>query len=222
MSLSVCVQCLMPSFMRAEAAQAVSAIKRITSFLERDVRDVQHDGPLTGPLGQSETPLILKDAAFRVGGSGEGALDIRQQSQSFSVSKFDLSVEKGEVLAICGPVGSGKSTLINGIIGEVATLTSGSTVSTSGNVSYVPQSPFIMSTTLRENILFGRAFDVKWYEKVVEACCLLTDFEQLGALKDLTEIGERGVTLSGGTVHLSHILLIVHVCTNSLHGALVL
>jgi ATP-binding cassette, subfamily C (CFTR/MRP), member 1 len=62
----------------------------------------------------------------------------------------------------------------------------------------VSQDAFVLNTTLRENILFGRALNRDLYERVLDACCLRTDLELLGRSKDLTEIGERGITLSGG------------------------
>ena len=68
-----------------------------------------------------------------------------------------------------------------------------------GKVAYVSQTAFIMNTTLRENVLFGEPYDKARYESVLDACCLWPDIELLGEAGDLTEIGERGVTLSGGT-----------------------
>jgi ABC-type transport system involved in cytochrome bd biosynthesis fused ATPase/permease subunit len=90
-----------------------------------------------------------------------------------------------------------KSSLINGIIDEMPA-TSETVVTTKGTISYVAQHAFILNTTLRENILFGRPFDRELYERVLDACCLRTDIKLLGRARDLTEIGERGVTLSGG------------------------
>ena len=65
-------------------------------------------------------------------------------------------------------------------------------------MAYASQSPFIQNATLRENILFGLEYKKDLYDRVLEACNLLPDLKQLGPSKDLTEIGERGVTLSGG------------------------
>jgi hypothetical protein len=75
-----------------------------------------------------------------------------------------------------------------------------SLVTTRGPVVLVSQDAFILNTSVRENILFGRAFEHNIYERVLEACCLNADLEQFGVSKDLTEIGERGVTLSGGKI----------------------
>ena len=93
-------------------------------------------------------------------------------------------------------MGSGKSTIVNGIIGEVFA-SDETTISFNGSVALVSQTAFIMNTTLRENVLFGKPYDQERYEKVLDACCLWPDIELLGG-GDLTEIGERGVTLSGG------------------------
>lgn len=113
-------------------------------------------------------------------------------------------------MVVCGPVGSGKSTLLNGILEEAEELplsnlnfnelppsTTISMVQKSGRISYAPQDPFILNLTLRDNILFGSDFDSEWYNKVLDACALRPDIEQLGG-SDLIQIGERGVTLSGG------------------------
>ncbi|KAL3764321.1 hypothetical protein ACHAW5_008918 [Stephanodiscus triporus] len=90
-----------------------------------------------------------------------------------------------------------KSTLLNGILGEARAVGSGR-VAMSGRVAYVPQTPFVLNVSLRDNILFGRPYEQEWYDRVLDACCLRPDLEQLGRAGDMTEIGERGVTLSGG------------------------
>lgn len=96
---------------------------------------------------------------------------------------------------LCCP--GGKSSLINGIIGELSA-TAESVVKTGRSVLLVSQDAFILNATLRDNILFGRVFNRDIYERVLDACCLRSDLALLGRSKDLTEIGERGITLSGG------------------------
>lgn len=71
------------------------------------------------------------------------------------------------------------------------------TVHIRGSLAYVPQIPFILNASLRDNILFGAPFDAARYDAVLEACCLLPDLAVLPA-GDATEIGERGINLSGG------------------------
>jgi len=179
-------------------------VERITLFLSRELRDGEiPDEGIAGSkrLVDASVPLLLEKAAFQLGDSFAGpSLDeplnkSKKDGSVFRVLEFDVSVRKGEVLAVCGPVGCGKSTLINGIIDEVPASPE-STVLTQGRVAYVAQSPFILNMTLRDNILFGLPFEKDVYDRVLDSCCLRQDVEQLGG--DLIEIGERGVTLSGG------------------------
>ncbi|KAL9978312.1 hypothetical protein ACROYT_G015811 [Oculina patagonica] len=99
------------------------------------------------------------------------------------------------MLAITGAVGSGKSSLLTAILGELP-LCEGK-ISYHGKVAYVPQIPWIFSGTIRENILFGLPFDEEKFQNVIEVCSLTKDLS-IFSNGDLTEIGQRGVTLSGG------------------------
>ena len=95
-----------------------------------------------------------------------------------------------------GQVGSGKSSLLNGILGEMHKLNKG-LINLNGSVAYVPQQAWIQNATVKDNILFGRPFEEEAYNKVIEACSLLTDLQIMPA-GDKTEIGEKGINLSGG------------------------
>lgn len=112
-----------------------------------------------------------------------------------AVSGLDMAIRAGELVIIEGRVGSGKSTVMQGILGEAELL--GGTLSAQWPVAYCPQHPWVLNATIRENILFGNAYEVTWYQQVVQACCLDLDIRQL-LHGDNTEVGERGVTLSGG------------------------
>eukprot|EP00731_Ephydatia_muelleri_P021947 Em0014g538a len=109
---------------------------------------------------------------------------------------ISLDVNKdAPFLAVVGPVGSGKSTLLQCLLGELHPVQG--TVDVKGTIAYVPQDPWLFTGTLRENILFGRPLYVDWYDAVLDACALHQDIEQLPN-GDLTIVGERGGTLSGG------------------------
>uniref|UniRef100_A0A8C1UB62 Multidrug resistance-associated protein 1 n=1 Tax=Cyprinus carpio TaxID=7962 RepID=A0A8C1UB62_CYPCA len=101
----------------------------------------------------------------------------------------------GALVAVVGHVGSGKSSLLSALLGEMQKQEG--YVSIKGSVAYVPQQAWIQNATLKDNILFGRDAKDSWYQKVVEACALLPDLEILPG-GDSTEIGEKGVNLSGG------------------------
>ncbi|EMD34148.1 hypothetical protein CERSUDRAFT_117637 [Gelatoporia subvermispora B] len=113
----------------------------------------------------------------------------------FQLKNVNLSIARGQLTAIVGPVGSGKSSLLQSVIGEMRK-TSGD-VKFNGTVAYCPQSAWIQNATVRDNICFGRPFDEKKYWKAVKDACLETDLELL-PYGDLTEVGERGISLSGG------------------------
>ncbi|SCZ87513.1 BZ3500_MvSof-1268-A1-R1_Chr2-2g04979 [Microbotryum saponariae] len=111
------------------------------------------------------------------------------------VHDISFDVPRGQFLCVVGPVGSGKSSLLQGLLGEMRK-TRGQ-VAWGGSVSYCAQTAWAQNQTLRENILFGRPFDETRYWECVRAACLLADFDMLPS-GDLTEIGEKGVSLSGG------------------------
>lgn len=112
-----------------------------------------------------------------------------------TLENINLSVPDEAILAIVGSVGSGKSSLISAILGDMQKISG--RVQIRGSVALVPQQAWVMNASLRENIVFGGQFDEDFYNKVVEACALLPDIEILPA-GDKTEIGERGINLSGG------------------------
>jgi ATP-binding cassette subfamily C (CFTR/MRP) protein 1 len=199
-----------------KASQALDSLRRIDEFVGRELRPEQSKDSDQNVSNEPEAPsekdddspvLVVKNGVFRFGRSeplesetlGESTQTSRASKSifGFEVSGIDFSLRRGQVLAVVGPVGSGKSTLINGIMGEVPS-TPDTHVSTKGTVAYVSQTAFILNETVRANILFGLRYDDEWYNKVLDACCLRPDLEQLGEAGDLAEIGERGVTLSGG------------------------
>ncbi|KAI0694596.1 ABC protein [Cytidiella melzeri] len=113
----------------------------------------------------------------------------------FQVRNIDMLVPRGSLVAIVGIVGSGKSSLLMGLIGEMRKVQGH--VSFGGRVAYCAQTAWIQNATLRENILFGQPYDEDRYWRAVEDASLITDLQVL-ADGDLTEIGEKGINLSGG------------------------
>ena len=112
-----------------------------------------------------------------------------------ALTNVTFFVSQGEMLAVTGPVGSGKSSLLMAILGELPTISG--TVAFNGTVAYVPQIPWVFSGTVRDNILFGRHLDIKRYNEILDVCCMQPDLQNFSK-GDLTEIGHRGVSLSGG------------------------
>ncbi|KAJ8253888.1 hypothetical protein COCON_G00205000 [Conger conger] len=112
-----------------------------------------------------------------------------------TLKRISVQIPEGSLVAVVGHVGSGKSSLLSALLGEMHKQEG--SVSMRGSVAYVPQQAWIQNASLRENIVFGGERKDSWYWKVVEACALMPDLEILPA-GDATEIGEKGVNLSGG------------------------
>jgi len=113
----------------------------------------------------------------------------------FELSNIDFKAEPGEFVVIVGSVGSGKSSLISAILGEMTKIAG--SVNIRGSIAYVAQTAWIFNNTLRNNILFNRPLDEKKYSKTVYTTSLESDIEILPG-GDETEIGEKGINLSGG------------------------
>jgi ATP-binding cassette, subfamily C (CFTR/MRP), member 1 len=115
---------------------------------------------------------------------------------SVALRRIDLRCDEGEFIAVVGGVGSGKSTLLKAVLGEVQRLSGD--IAVRGKVAYFDQSPFIMNDTIKGNILFGKSDDnIDLYNLAVKSCSLQHDLNMLPN-GDQCEIGERGITLSGG------------------------
>ena len=107
----------------------------------------------------------------------------------------ELTIQKGELIAIVGGVGSGKSALCLGLLNEIACAQG--IVEVAGTLGYVAQQPWIVSDSIRDNIVCGLPFNDPLYQRALQASCLGPDLKLLPH-GDSTEIGERGINLSGG------------------------
>ncbi|XP_061309783.1 multidrug resistance-associated protein 1-like isoform X3 [Pezoporus flaviventris] len=111
------------------------------------------------------------------------------------LKNLSVRIPEGSLVAVVGKVGSGKSSFLSAVLGEMEKLEG--TAQRRGSVAYASQQAWIQNGTLQENILFGANLHRPYYELVLESCALLPDLEQLPN-GDQTEIGERGVNISGG------------------------
>ncbi|KAF9163643.1 hypothetical protein DFQ26_002301 [Actinomortierella ambigua] len=114
---------------------------------------------------------------------------------SFRLKKINLAIPRGKLVAVVGAVGSGKSSLLNAMVGEMRK--AGGSIEFGGTVGYSPQSAWIQNATVKDNIVFGLPYDEHKYQRVIQQCALERDIQILPQ-GDQTEIGERGVNLSGG------------------------
>jgi ABC-type multidrug transport system fused ATPase/permease subunit len=124
----------------------------------------------------------------------EGELEAVRYAKPI-LENISVNVNPGELCAVVGKVGSGKSTLCSAILNE--SLLYNGKVTLIGKVAYASQTPWILNASLRDNILFGEPMNEDRYNKVISVCQLQHDLEMLTD-GDLTEIGEKGINLSGG------------------------
>ncbi|KAJ7290727.1 multidrug resistance-associated ABC transporter [Mycena rebaudengoi] len=123
------------------------------------------------------------------------AKDDNPQEEPFAIKNLKLNVHRGAFVGIIGRVGSGKSSVLQALVGEMRRLR-GETIF-GGKVAYVPQVPWIRNETVKNNILFGEAHDENRLQEVVDTCSLRYDMDVLPHGLE-TEIGEKGINLSGG------------------------
>ena len=119
-----------------------------------------------------------------------------KREDEYILQDIEFAAQSGSLTVITGPVGSGKSTLLSAIADELQDSTA-EEISYKGTLVFVPQTAWIFSATIRENILFGEAYDEAKYIRIIDACVLKEDIQHFPD-GDETIVGERGEVLSGG------------------------
>lgn len=129
-----------------------------------------------------------------------------QHGFKFILGPLDFKIKRGEFIAITGPIGSGKTSLLISILNEMPMKTDGIFLKSKGKmnincgkngIGYISQIPWIQNDTIRNNILFGKNYEYKFYQKILDDCDLRKDLETFSDY-DLTMISDRGASLSGG------------------------
>lgn len=160
--------------------QAMVSVDRLEKYLGGDDLDtsaIRHDHNF-------DKAVQFSEASFTWDPDGET-----------TIQDVNLDIMEGQLVAVVGTVGSGKSSLMSAMLGEMENVHGHITIK--GTTAYVPQQSWIQNGTIKDNILFGSEFNEKRYQQVLEACALLPDLEILPG-GDLAEIGEKGINLSGG------------------------
>ncbi|KAK1247857.1 hypothetical protein MKX07_000745 [Trichoderma sp. CBMAI-0711] len=125
----------------------------------------------------------------------DSASTLVEEREPFKLQDLNLQAGRNELIAVIGTVGSGKSSLLAALAGDMRK-TSGEVIFGASR-AFCPQYAWIQNTSLQNNIIFGKDMDQDWYKEVIRACALQADLDMLPN-GDLTEIGERGITISGG------------------------
>lgn len=164
-------------------SQATISLARLDKYMmskELNVESVERQEGCEGRIA-----VEVKDGVFSW--DDEGKVQ--------EVKNLNFQIKKGEIAAIVGMVGSGKSSLLASVLGEMHKISG--QVRVCGSTAYVAQTSWIQNGTIEENILFGLPMDRGKYKEVIRVSCLAKDLEMM-EFGDQTEIGERGINLSGG------------------------
>ncbi|CAI2185406.1 19084_t:CDS:10 [Funneliformis geosporum] len=162
---------------------ALDSFEKLDEFLKKPELALlkQEEDPIDG---DPSIRVLIHDADFRYEGDPDATLKF-----------LNMKVKQGEVIAIVGDVGAGKSSILSAILGRLRK--DNGICKIRGSISYVPHDAWLLNDTLKENILFGKSYDSKKYQEIIHICALNRD---LGLLSygEMTEIGDRGVNLSLG------------------------
>ncbi|KAG1674667.1 hypothetical protein FOA52_007191 [Chlamydomonas sp. UWO 241] len=168
---------VLPKAMRA-LSDALAAVAKIEVFLNTPTAERKE-------LSKTSTGIDIHNAELKHPDS----------KVPFTLRVPEFSVQPGELVAVCGRVGAGKTSLFNAILGNMQLMHGSSNCG--GQVAYVPQDPWCQNLTLRDSILFGAEMDEERYDEVISACALEMDLQILPA-GDQSMAGLRGINLSGG------------------------
>lgn len=165
----------------SQAREGMAALARLDAFIAAAHASERAHVDTVDPSLPAGS-VVLTDAAFSWSAAQPPRLTLSAR------------ISRGELWVVCGPVGAGKTLLLSSLLGESA-LVGGALATGAMNAALVPQSPWTLPATVRENILVGRPFDGELYARVVAACALERDFEAWPE-RDLSSVSST--VLSGG------------------------
>lgn len=156
----------------------------------------QGNDDVPGPVGKKSNKQELKEKnALSTNEVEDNASTLVDEREPFKLHDINFNLGRNELVAVIGSVGSGKTSLLAALAGDMRR-TDGEVV-LGASRAFCPQYAWIQNSTLKDNILFGKDMDRSWYKRVIKACALQQDLDMLPN-GDATEIGERGITISGG------------------------
>merc|ERR1712223_609041 len=174
--------------MIAGLVQASVSVKRINKYMNLPELKNRKENEEKGEIAE-DTAVSIKSASFSWDNT---------DNENQTLKKININVKKNSLVAVVGAVGSGKSSLMSAILGEMQR--SEGTVEINGSLGYCAQQAWIQNATLKNNILFHNKYDKDKYNNILEACAMKADLLTLPG-GDGTEIGEKGINLSGGQKH---------------------
>ncbi|KAG7239593.1 hypothetical protein INR49_028745, partial [Caranx melampygus] len=179
----------------AEAAVSVSRLKRLLLIENPKSYLIQKTGLRSAAIIIDKATLSWMKPPHPPNTEGMDDLQKKSSEATPTLRNISFTLDKGKLLGVCGNVGSGKTSLICSLLGQMH-LHQGS-ISVDGSIAYASQQPWIFYGTVQDNILMGEPLDRSRYSRVLSSCNLETDLQILPH-GDQTMLGEQGVNLSGG------------------------
>ncbi|PCH33304.1 hypothetical protein WOLCODRAFT_135046 [Wolfiporia cocos MD-104 SS10] len=194
---------LIPAIIRAKVS-----LDRVNEFLHKtelldEYTEPSNEAELVRPRKASGSDVIgICNTAFTWANDSDGVSNAGTTRRSFTLRiENDLFFKRGHINLIVGPTGSGKTSLLMALLGEMHLIPSGPdsfvNLPREHGVAYAAQESWVQNETIRDNILFGAPYEEERYNKVIVQCGLKRDLSLFDA-GDQTEVGEKGLTLSGG------------------------
>ncbi|EME32182.1 ABC transporter, multidrug-resistance, ATP-binding & transmembrane domain [Galdieria sulphuraria] len=166
------------------------------SWYDTTFRNVSDSQVATSLKKEEETPMLLKAEPLTRSPRKKASYGVAEDKNDLiAIRDITMRVENGSLVAVIGSVGSGKTSVLMSILGELAQLQGNALVC--GRIAYAAQNPFIQHGTIRENVLFGREYEPSRYREALRVSALLPDLKELAA-GDQTMLGIKGAGLSGG------------------------
>lgn len=188
---------MLPSIF-SNLTEAKVSLERLSSYFALEERKEDFIERSFKPLKMNDESLKISNATFVWSSLNYDKKTPTGEETSYALKNINFTARKGQMTCVVGRVGAGKTTLIKALVGEIPLLEDGKgSIQINGSVAYCAQSAWIMNCTVKENILFGKKYDKEFYQKTIEACELISDFDSLPD-GDGTLVGEKGISLSGG------------------------
>ncbi|XP_060582248.1 ATP-binding cassette sub-family C member 4-like isoform X3 [Ruditapes philippinarum] len=166
-------------------SELIMCVKRLQTFLQLDELPENEQKITEEKIPVKECFIDINNVSARWD----------QKVEQFTLQNVTARVEPGKLLAVIGPVGAGKSSLLMSVLKELPLLKGN--IELKGRIAYVSQQPWVFSASLRQNIIFGNKYEKLKYDRILKACALTKDIDVMPH-GDMTLIGDRGVSLSGG------------------------
>lgn len=169
----------------AQTVQVIVSNRRLKEFLVAEELDDYVNKVSKNPSPRSKLETIFE---HEIEVANSTMTWNKQENQASTLQDINLSASKGDLIAIVGKVGSGKSSLLMSMLGEMEHVEG--RIRVDGSIAYVPQQPWMQNATVKQNIVFGAKYDQVLYWQIIEKCCLNMDLTVLPNY-DSTEIGEK-------------------------------